>query len=111
MKESRMPWLDGRPRTWQPTSRLLTATVLMLIVLMSTLSEPASAKSAQPHRGGHFKVDRPAAALTASWWQKFVSIADPSSLESCEVGTRKTLFLAGTTAGQSVADRTCTTVK
>jgi hypothetical protein len=55
------------------------------------------------------KVDKPDASLTASWWQKFVAIADSNALARCDVGTGQIVFLAGTTGGS--ANRSCTTNK
>jgi hypothetical protein len=76
---------------------------------MPTLAHAASAHGHKSDNAGHFKVAKPDGALTASWWQKFVAIAGPDSFDRCDVGTRKIVFLAGTTGGTDT--RTCTTDK
>jgi hypothetical protein len=70
----------------------------MLVVLT-----PTSANAA------HAKVDKPDGSLTASWWEKFVAIPSTNSLNQCDVGTGKIIFLAGTTG--TTATRSCTTDK
>jgi hypothetical protein len=70
----------------------------MLVLLTPTLANAATAQ-----------VDKPDASLTASWWEKFVAIPDTNSLDRCDVGTGKIVFLAGTTGGSAI--RSCTTDK
>jgi hypothetical protein len=72
----------------------------MLVVLT-----PTSANAA------HAKVDKPDGSLTASWWQKFVAISSPDSLDQCDVGTGKIVFLAGTNEPGGSDTRICTTDK
>jgi hypothetical protein len=76
----------------------------MLVLLTPTLANAATAK-----------VDKPDAALTASWWQNFVAIASPPDpLGLCDVKSGQILFLAGTTGlepGQLPPTRSCTTDK
>jgi hypothetical protein len=71
----------------------------MLFLLTPTLANAATAK-----------VDKPDASLTASWWQEFVAIPDANSLDRCDVGSGKIVFLAGTADGSPVT-RKCTTDK
>jgi hypothetical protein len=98
-----MSWRNGRPRIWRLFASSATAIGLMLFLLTPTLANAATAK-----------VDKPDASLTVSWWQKFVAISGANALDSCDVGTGKIVFLAGTTGvkpGESGPTRTCTTDK
>jgi hypothetical protein len=97
-----MSWRHGRPRMWRLLASSVTAIGLMPVLLTPTLANATTAK-----------VDKPNASLTASWWQKFVAIPG-NPLDRCDVGTKKILFLAGTTGiepGQPGPTRTCTTDK
>jgi hypothetical protein len=89
---------NGRPRIWRLLMSSVTAIGLMLVLLAPTLANAATAK-----------VHKPSASLTARWWQEFVAIPDTNSFDRCDVGTRKVLFLAGTTGGSDT--RICTTDK
>jgi hypothetical protein len=93
-----MSWRNGRPRMWRLLASSVTAIGLMFVLLTPTLANAATVQ-----------VDKPNASLTAKWWKKFVAIPDANSLDRCDVGTRKILFLAGTTGGS--ATRSCTTDK
>jgi hypothetical protein len=104
-----MSWRNGSPTIWRLLASSITAIGLMLIPLMPTLAHAASAHGHKSDNAGHFKVAKPDGALTASWWQEFVAIAGPDSFDRCDVGTRKIVFLAGTTGGTDT--RTCTTDK
>jgi hypothetical protein len=70
----------------------------MVVLLTPTLANAATVQ-----------IDKPDASLTVSWWQKFVAIPGPNSLDRCDVGTGEILFLAGTAGGS--ATRSCTTEK
>jgi hypothetical protein len=93
-----MSWRNARPRIWRLLASSVTAIGFMLVLLTPTAANAATAQ-----------VDKPDAALTASWWQQFVAIRGSNSLDRCDVGTGEILFLAGTTGGS--ATRSCTTDK
>jgi hypothetical protein len=104
-----MSWRNGRSHVWRLLAGSITAIGLMLVPLMPTLANATPAQGHKSDNAGHFKVDKPDAALTASWWQEFVAIAGSNSLDRCDVGTGKIVFLAGTTGG--TATRSCSTDK
>ena len=87
-----------RHRMWRLLASSATAIGLMFVLLTPTLSNAATVQE-----------DKPNASLTAKWWKEFVAIPDANSLDSCDVGTRKILFLAGTTGGSATGS--CTTDK
>jgi hypothetical protein len=93
-----MSWRNGRLRVRRLLVNSVTAIGLMLVMLTPTVANAATAQ-----------VSKPDAALTASWWQKFVAIPGKNSLNRCDVGTGEIVFLAGTTGGS--ATRSCTTDK
>ena len=91
-----MSWRNGRPGMWRLLVSSVTAIGLMLVLLTPTLANAASAQ-----------VKKPDGALTASWWQQIVG---STTLDRCDLGTGKIVFLAGTT-GEPTPTRTCTTDK
>ena len=103
-----MSWRNGRARMWRLLASSIAAIGLVLGLFTPTLANAHPAKVNQSDHGGHFKVSRPDPRLTARWWQEFVAIPGPDALDQCDVGTRRLLFLAGTTGGDRVT-RTCTT--
>jgi hypothetical protein len=94
----RMSWRNARRRMWRLLASSIAALGLALVVLTPTAANAATAQ-----------VDKPDAALTASWWQQVVAISGASSLDRCDLGTEQIMFLAGTTGGS--ATRSCTTNK
>jgi hypothetical protein len=103
-----MSWPNGLPKILRLLANWITAIGVTLVLFSPTVANAVPAKVDQSNNGGHFKVDKPDPALTASWWQEVVALG-PSSLDSCDIGTRKIVFLAGTTGG--TATRTCYTDK
>lgn len=91
---------NSRPRMRRLLASLVTAIGLMLVLLNPTL---ANATKDQ--------VTKPNGPLTASWWQKFVEVADPNTFIGCDVGTQKIVFLTGISATVSTEARNCTTDK
>jgi hypothetical protein len=86
---------------------LVAAIGLMLALFSPTVANASPANVDQSHRESHFTVKKPNPALTARWWQEFVAVPGPDALDRCDIGTRKIVFLAGTTGGTDT--RTCTT--
>jgi hypothetical protein len=103
-----MSWRKGRSHVWRLLAGSITAIGLVLVLFTATPANAVPTNVDQSNHGGHFKVKKPEPALTARWWQEFVAIPGPNALDRCNVGTRKILFLAGTTGGDPVT-RTCTT--
>jgi hypothetical protein len=103
-----MSWRKGRSHVRRLLAGSITAIGLVLVLFTATPANAVPTNVEQSNHSGHFKVKKPAAALTARWWQEFVAIPSPTALDRCNVGTRKILFLAGTMGGAPVT-RTCTT--
>lgn len=103
-----MPRQNRRPSLRRLLACSIAAIGLVLGLFTPTVANAHPAKVNQSDHGGHFKVSKPDHRLTARWWQEFVAIPGPDALDQCDVGTRRILFLAGTTGGDPVT-RTCTT--
>jgi hypothetical protein len=94
-----MLWRNCRPRMRRLFASSVTAIGLMLALLTPTLANAATPP----------QVSTPDASLTATWWEKFFAIPDENSLDRCNVGTGKILFLAGTTEPGGFDTRRCIT--
>jgi hypothetical protein len=103
--------MSWRTSPHHPARRLSTriAYIAMLSVMTPLAHAAATAPAQAPHQRGAVKVLRPDAALTGHWWQEVVALSGVDSLNRCDLGTGKIVYLTGTTGGS--ATRTCVTDK
>lgn len=106
--------MSWRTSPHHPARRLWSTSIACIAMLSVTLMPPlahaaATAAAHAPHQRGAVKVLRPDAALTGRWWQEVVALSGADSLDRCDLGTGKIVYLTGTIGGS--ATRTCVTDK
>ena len=87
--------------------RALVSLVLLMTSLLVATGQAGA--SSPPGSDSNRLVSSPAPELTALWWQTYLGIPNANSLDRCDLGTKRVLFLAGSVAGP--ASRTCSVAR